>query len=612
MSLHFSARDTPRRRLRHWKIDHLPNSPLAFVRLCIGSYKGWYLGILLLQCIAVVSAVLIPWALGRITRQVTDADSVHTALPELLAPLTLFGTLLVLELLGSRGAAACHIKVLPLQRRTVTHALFAYLQRHSQRFISSEFAGALAHRIAEVALGVNQTLGILLFDMLGLVLTLSLATALLWSSSRLLAGFMFGWSLLFIGVCYALARRSHPLAQQYSAARSTSNGKVVDAVSNLANIRLFARQPFEHTYLGRYLDREVDAAYRSFWYMEKIRWFQSGGGVLLKLGMLILALHQWYVGVIDIASFVMATSLSLLIINDVSNLSRRFLEFFEATGNIANGVRTLVRPHEVVDLPGAQALPAVRGDIEFLDVSFGYSPDKPIFQHLNLVIPAGQSVGLVGTSGSGKSTLLNLLLRLYDVNQGQVLVDGRDVRKVTQHSLHQQIGLIPQEPGLFHRSIGENIHYGRLEASFEDVVHASRRAGADGFIDNMEHGYDSLVGERGVKLSGGQRQRIAIARVLLKDAPILVMDEATSSLDSITEHFIQQKLDKIMHGKTVLVVAHRLSTVAHLDRILVFDQGRLIEDGSHAQLLHQRGQYYHLWRRQAHGEFEEASPIASA
>ena len=191
-------------------------------------------------------------------------------------------------------------------------------------------------------------------------------------------------------------------------------------------------------------------------------------------------------------------------------------------------------------------------------------------------------------------------------------MDGRDVREVTQHSLHQQIGLIPQEPGLFHRSIGENIHYGRLEASFEDVVHASRRAGADDFIDSMEHGYDSLVGERGVKLSGGQRQRIAIARVLLKNAPILVMDEATSSLDSLTERFIQEKLDEIMHGKTVLVVAHRLSTVAHLDRILVFDKGRLIEDGSHAQLLRQRGQYHRLWSRQAAGQFDETAATESA
>jgi ATP-binding cassette subfamily B protein len=302
----------------------------------------------------------------------------------------------------------------------------------------------------------------------------------------------------------------------------------------------------------------------------------------------------------------MSTSLSLLIISDVENLSRRFLEFFEATGNIANGVRTLIRPHEVIDQPGAKALMVKRGDIEFRDVGFSYGGDRSIFEHLNIVIPAGQKVGLVGASGSGKSTLLSLLLRLYDVQQGQVLVDGKDVREVTQHSLHQQIGLIPQEPGLFHRSIRENIHYGRLDASMDEVAEAIHRAGASEFIDSMEHGYESLVGERGVKLSGGQRQRIAIARVLLKNAPILVMDEATSSLDSITERFIQDKLDEIMEDKTVLVVAHRLSTVAHLDRILVFDNGRVIEDGSHEQLLRQGGQYARLWSRQFSDALDEA------
>jgi ATP-binding cassette subfamily B protein len=242
-----------------------------------------------------------------------------------------------------------------------------------------------------------------------------------------------------------------------------------------------------------------------------------------------------------------------------------------------------------------------RGSIEFRDVSFAYSPEQPIFRQLNVTIPAGQRVGLVGYSGSGKSTFVSLILRLYDPQGGQILVDGRDIRSLTQESLHSQLSLIPQDPNLFHRSLLDNIRYGRLGASDEEVVEAARKAHAHEFIMQIKDKYASLVGERGVKLSGGQRQRIAIARVVLKNAPILILDEATSSLDSVTEQAIQETLEEVMRGKTVIVVAHRLSTIAHLDRILVFDQGRIVEDGSHAELLSRGGAYQRLWSRQAGG-----------
>ncbi|WP_069865987.1 ABC transporter ATP-binding protein [Pseudomonas citronellolis] len=594
--------DTAGERQAHaWNIRYLPEAPVPFVIHFVSQYRWAYLAILLLQITAVVCTVLIPWSLGQVTRLVNASGT-----PEALFwPVAGFAVLVALEVVFTRSANTINIRVLPRQRARVTHTVYAYLQQHSHRFVSNEFAGALAHKVSEVAMGVNQTMNILLFDLIPLLVTLSLASLVLASASGLLAAFMLGWSVLFIGISFLLARRSHPLAQQYSAARSISTGKVVDAVTNLSNVRLFARHSHELDYLSGYLDRELAAAGRSLGYMEKIRWFQNSCGMALKIGMLLLTLWLWRSGAISIAAFVMATSMALLIINDVASLSRRFLELFEATGNIANGVRTLIRPHEVVDRPDARRLEVRQGNVEFRDVRFGYHPGQPIFEQLDLRIPAGQRVGLVGFSGSGKSTLLNLLLRLYDVDGGQVLIDGQDIREVTQHSLHRQIGLIPQEPGLFHRSIRENIHYGRLEASAEELAAAIHGAGASAFIERMEHGYDSLVGERGVKLSGGQRQRIAIARVLLKNAPILVMDEATSSLDSITERFIQDQLDSIMQGKTVIVVAHRLSTVAHLDRIIVFDKGRVVEDGSHQELLKKRGQYYRLWSRQSDGLFQE-------
>jgi ATP-binding cassette subfamily B protein len=313
------------------------------------------------------------------------------------------------------------------------------------------------------------------------------------------------------------------------------------------------------------------------------------------------ALVLWGRGEISVAEFVVASTTTLLIINEARNLSRRFLEFFEYGGNLANGVYTIVRPHEIVDVPGAVRTTIDRGRIEYRDVTFGYTPEQPIFQHLSVTIPAGQRVGLVGFSGSGKSTFVSLILRLYDPQGGQILIDGQDIGAMTQDSLHSQLSLIPQDPNLFHRTLRENIRYGRLEASDAEVIDAARKAHAHDFITKIKDQYASLVGERGVKLSGGQRQRIAIARVVIKNAPVLILDEATSSLDSITEQAIQETLNDVMQDKTVIVVAHRLSTIAHLDRILVFDQGRIVEDGRHAELIARGGAYYQLWSRQAGG-----------
>ena len=252
-------------------------------------------------------------------------------------------------------------------------------------------------------------------------------------------------------------------------------------------------------------------------------------------------------------------------------------------------------------MENAQPLQVREGRIEFRDVCFAYEPGRPVFENLNVEIQPGQRVGLVGFSGSGKSTFVSLILRNYEPQSGHILIDGQDIVQATQESLHRQVSLIPQDPSLFHRSLKENIAYGRLQASDNEIREASRLAHADGFIEAMPEGYDALVGERGVKLSGGQRQRIAIARVMLKDAPILILDEATSSLDSVTEKTIQENLDRVMGRKTVIAIAHRLSTIAHLDRILVFDQGRIVEDGSHDDLLAKKGFYHQLWAMQAGG-----------
>jgi ATP-binding cassette subfamily B protein len=302
-----------------------------------------------------------------------------------------------------------------------------------------------------------------------------------------------------------------------------------------------------------------------------------------------------------VGEFSMVAGLAIMLIEAARGLSRTFLEFFEYIGNISDGVSVFIQPHEIVDKPNAQRLSVTKGEIKFTNVNFTYPKGLKVFDRLDITIEPKQQVGLVGFSGSGKSTFVNLILRLFEPESGTISIDGQDILAVTQDSLRENISMIPQDPMLFHRSLLENIRYGKLEATDEEVIAAAKKAHAHDFIMQTEEKYASLVGERGIKLSGGQRQRIAIARAILKNAPILILDEATSALDSVTEKKIQQGLHYLMKDRTVVVVAHRLSTISHMDRILVFDEGAIIEAGNHSELLKKEGHYAHLWNMQAGG-----------
>ena len=583
--------------------EPLPSKPFRFVLYFLRYYKWPLLAMFLLELGQAACQILIPKAVKALIDVASAltgnaSASVWTTLAE---PLKFFVILNIGILVFSRSSGSILVMVGPSLRRRVRNSLYRYLQGHSQRYFMGNFAGSLSNRISEVSMGVNHSLWTVLFDFWPVTVTLAVGLIILAQVHSGLALTLGLWALGYVTVSYVLAMRCREYAKQFAAARSAVSGKIVDAVTNVMNSKLFARNEHERGYLSRYLDHEVRAARRTFWFMERMRWFQFIATLSLQVGMIAYGARLWMDQRISVGSFAMVASLLMLVINDIRNLSRRFLEFFEYVGNITDGVSVIIRPHEITDSPGARKLAVTRGEIRFENVHFAYGGGMEVFRGLNLTIRPGERVGLVGFSGSGKSTFVNLTLRLFDIQDGCILIDGQNIRDVTQDSLRQSVSMISQDPMLFHRSLLDNMRYGSLDATDAEVQDAAQRAHAHEFIASLPDGYDSLVGERGVRLSGGQRQRVAIARALLKNAPIFFLDEATSSLDSVTERHIQESIENLMTGRTAIVIAHRLSTIAHLDRIVVFHDGEVVEDGTHSELLARNGHYSRMWSMQAGG-----------
>ncbi|MFT5133352.1 MAG: ATP-binding cassette subfamily B protein [Gammaproteobacteria bacterium] len=585
----------------------LPTNSLAFCLHYGNLYKWTVFAMLILEAGQAACTILLPYAIKQIMDAVALSQSLGTDVwVEVEDALWLFGLLNIGIVISSRISGAMLVMFGPSLRRRIRRELFAYLQHHSQNYFLSNFAGSLANRISEVSMSVAFTMWTVLFDFWPLLISFSVSLLLLISINSELAIILGVWITVYIVVSYLLAKRCRDYARKYAAARSLVSGKIVDSVTNIMNAKLFARIDYERAYLDGFLNLEVKRARATFWYMEAIRWFQFIAAMILMLGVIVYAIKVWSEGGMTVGEFAMAASLSLLLIEKARGLSRRFLDFFEYLGNINDGVGVIVRKHDVVDETDAETLRVSAGAIRFDNINFAYASGKPIFEKLNFEIHPGEKVGLVGFSGSGKSTIMNLILRLFEPQAGSILVDGQDIQTVAQESLRGSISMIPQDPMLFHRTLMENIRYGRLDATDDEVIEAAKKSHAHEFIMDTDNGYESLVGERGVKLSGGQRQRVALARAILKNAPILLLDEATSSLDSVTEKYIQDSLAYLMQEKTVIVIAHRLSTLAHLDRILVFDKGQLIEEGTHNELLALLGHYEKLWSMQAGGFLPEA------
>ncbi|WP_065330252.1 ABC transporter ATP-binding protein [Tritonibacter mobilis] len=481
-----------------------------------------------------------------------------------------------------------------------------HVLRQSVGWFENDFAGRIANRIMQTPPAAGEVV-FQVFDAITFALAYLVGAALLlWGADPRLLMPLVIWFVLYGALIRWTVKRVGPASQAASDARSTVTGRVVDSYSNIHSVKMFAHH-------NRELDYARDAIENTrTTFQAEMRIFTIMDGVLVLLnGLLIVGVVGWGIalwmqGLASVGVVAAATALTLRLNSMTGWIMWALTSFFRQLGVVSEGMETIAQPITLTDAKGAKPLQLTKGEITFDHLSHHYGRGVGGLDQLNLTIRPGEKVGLIGRSGAGKSTLVKLLLRFYDTEQGRILIDGQDISTVTQDSLRQHIGMVQQDSSLLHRSVRDNLLYGRPDASEEDMIAAARKAHAHDFILDLEDpqgrkGYDAHVGERGVKLSGGQRQRVTLARVILKNAPILLLDEATSALDSEVEAAIQETLYGMMEGKTVIAIAHRLSTIAQMDRILVLDQGKIVEEGTHEALLSDRGLYAQFWARQSGG-----------
>lgn len=597
------------------------DSLLAFLWACTKGLRGWILALMLLTAlIGVYESLLFAWIgdivnwLGHYTPATLWAEKSQA----------LLGMAAVLLLSPAVVALSALIKfqtlqgVFPMQMRWRFHR---QMLGQSMQFYQDEFSGRVSAKVMQTALAVRETI-MTITDMVVYVLVYFISSGVILFNfdGWLLLPFL-GWLLLFMATIAYFIPKLKDAASRQADARALMTGRITDAYANIMTVKLFSHSRRESRYARDAMQQFMGTVHDQMRWVSKLEVVNHVINLMLVGTTVVLGLYLWFYRDLSVGAVAAATAMALRL-NGLNHwIMWQTAALFENIGTVQDGMRTLSKPHTVVDRANAKPLVVSQGEIVFQQVEFHYgkknsnttSPTKTaslthqkLLDDFNLHIKAGEKIGLVGRSGAGKSTLVNLILRFYDVDHGQILIDGQNIATVTQESLRQQIGMVTQDTSLLHRTVRENIAYGRPDATDDDIINATKQAHAWQFIQSLSdakgnQGLDTQVGERGVKLSGGQRQRIAIARVMLKNAPILLLDEATSALDSEVEHAITDSLSNMMAGKTVIAIAHRLSTIASMDRLVVMDQGRIVEQGSHEALLTKGGVYAKLWARQSGG-----------
>ncbi|HEX7724640.1 MAG TPA: ABC transporter ATP-binding protein [Candidatus Paceibacterota bacterium] len=550
----------------------------------------------------VASGIFAPIFYKRLLDMLTSSSPSAVIVPALIKIIALIFILNFVSWIGSRTYQFMAAKVQADTMRRLRQGAYEYIIGHSYTFFTNTFSGSLVQRINRFMRAFERVTDRIFYEIIPLIVRVTGVCIVVWSIQPMLTVALVVWMVLFFLVSFFFSRWKIPYDIKAAAVESRASGVLSDSLSNHTTIQLFNRHTFESMLFGLVNREHRDAMYAKWTVMNVIDAVQALINITLEFLIFYFAIKFWSVGALSIGTFFL---IQMYVIGLMSNFwawGRILRDLYESFADAKELVEMTKLAHSIQDAPNAPALTVAHGAIDITDLSFGFNADRTVLNRINLKIKAGERVALIGPSGAGKSTLVRLILRLYDIERGSIVVDGQNIRSVTQGSLREAISFVPQDPILFHRSLMDNIRYGRPDATNEEVIQAAKLAHCHEFISSFPQGYETYVGERGVKLSGGERQRVAIARAILKNAPILILDEATSSLDSHSEMLIQDALNTLMKGKTVVVIAHRLSTIRSMHRIVVLEKGRIVEEGSHEALLAKpAGLYAKLWSLQSDG-----------
>ncbi len=566
-----------------------------------------FASILIQDCLNCFDSLLWPFILRWVIDIFTQNEGSRSlAWGPLKVPILASILLIIAIEINSRTMGFLMAKAVPKLQADLRMAMFDHIQQHSPHYFNERFAGSLANKITDMTSAVETILHQLFWPIISSIATALLGAIFLWFVHPVLSAIMIFWVIVHLGISLTFSKTCDAFEHKHGEARSELLGKIVDSLTNYYAVNLFYRFRHEKLALAPFQKEEekTNAAARK--YVEKMRSVTSFFyATLCFIGINGTVIYLWLHHQITTGEVAQVFGTMWNIAGIMWAVGGSLPVFFQSFGTAKQAYSVMLDPKDLGDRPNALPLKVRTGEILFENVSFQYG-EKKLFKNKHAHIRGGEKVGLVGFTGAGKSTFISLILRFFPLHQGKILIDGQNIADITLESLRNQIGLIPQDPVLFHRTLRENISYGKPEATEAEIFAAATLAHCDEFIRNLPQGYEAKVGERGTKLSGGEKQRIAIARAILVDAPILILDEATSSLDSVTEKYIQGSLEKLMQGRTTIVIAHRLSTLSRMDRILVFDKGEIVEEGSHASLMGQNGLYAKMWNMQVGGFLPES------